>query len=86
MFEGQLIKDLKEYPNLQFILSLWKQGLDISSIQRELERKKIKSRMGKTWSYNVLKSLIQRNSKNQFSSSDKLEESNVIQIKSKKGV
>lgn len=59
-FDGEVIKDPKEYPTLQLIHSLWKQGQSISSIVRHLDGKKIKSRMKKPWSYNVAKSVIQR--------------------------
>ena len=59
-FQGQVIKDPKEYPTLQLIQSLWKQGTSISSIVRKLDEKRIKSRMKKPWSYNVVKSIIGR--------------------------
>lgn len=59
-FQGQVIKDPKEYPTLQLIQSLWKQGTSISSIVRKLDEKGIKTRMKKPWSYNVIKSIIGR--------------------------
>ena len=59
-FQGEVIKDPVEYPTLQLIQNLWKQGASISSIARRLEAKGIKSRMKKTWSYNVIKSTIRR--------------------------
>ncbi len=59
-FQGQVIKDPKEYPSLQLIQSLWKQGTSISSIVRKLDEKGIKTRMKKPWSYNVIKSIIGR--------------------------
>lgn len=83
MFEGQIVKDPKEYPHLQLILNLWKQGMDISSIVRELEKKKVKSRTGKSWSYNVIKSLIQRNSDNRLNSIGEPIKANIIQINKK---
>lgn len=59
-FQGEVIKDPVEYPTLQLIQNLWKQGVSISSIIRRLEAKGIKSRMKKPWSYNVIKSTIRR--------------------------
>ena len=59
-FEGEVIKDPKEYPTLQLIQNLWKQGASISSIITKLEERKLRSRMNKAWSYNVIKSIIKR--------------------------
>ncbi len=59
-FQGEVIKDPIEYPTLQLIQNLWKQGTSISSIVRRLEARGIKSRMKKPWSYNVIKSIIRR--------------------------
>lgn len=59
-FQGVIIRDPKEYPILQFIQNQCKQGVSISSIVRKLDEKGIYSRMNKPWSYNVIKSIIQR--------------------------
>ena len=59
-FEGQVIKDPREYPTLLLIQNLCKQGATISSIVRELDRLKIRTRMNKPWSYNVVKAIIRR--------------------------
>lgn len=59
-FQGEIIKDPVEYPTLQLIQNLWKQGVSISSIVRQLEAKGIKSRMKKPWRYNVIKATIRR--------------------------
>lgn len=59
-FQGEIIKDPKEYPILQLIQNLWTQGLSISSIILKLNERGSKSRMNKTWSYNVIKSIIKR--------------------------
>ncbi len=59
-FQGEIIKDPKEYPILQLILNLWKQGMSISSIMLKLDGRGSKSRMNKSWSYNVIKSIIKR--------------------------
>ncbi len=59
-FQGEVIKDPKEYPVFQLIQNLWKQGLSINSIIMKLDERGSKSRMNKTWSYNVIKSIIKR--------------------------
>lgn len=59
-FQGEIIRDPKEYPTLLLIRSLWKQGMSISSIVRDLDGKRIQSRMKKPWSYNVIKATIGR--------------------------
>ena len=59
-FQGEIIKDQKEYPILQLIQNLWKQGMSISSIMLKLDERGSKSRMNKPWSYNVIKSIIKR--------------------------
>jgi hypothetical protein len=59
-FQGEVIKDPVEYPTLQLIKNLLKQGVGISSIVRRLEAKGIKSRMKKPWNYNVIKLTIRR--------------------------
>lgn len=59
-FQGEIIKDPKEYPILQLIQNLRKQGLSISSIMLKLNERGSKSRMNKLWSYNVIKSIIKR--------------------------
>jgi len=63
-FQGEVIKDPKEYPTLQLILNLRKQGMALGGIQRTLEKKKLKSRTGKPWSYNVIKAAVSRSYKN----------------------
>lgn len=59
-FRGEVIEDPAEYPTLQFIGSLMKQGLTISSIVLRLNSRDIRSRMKKPWSYNVIKAVIKR--------------------------
>lgn len=72
-FQGEVIKDPKEYPTLILIQNLWKQGTSISSIVRHLDGKRFASRMGKPWSYNVIKATIRRLESKQY---EKLESSN----------
>ena len=47
VFQGMLVKDPKEYPVVQLIESLWKQGRRICDIKNELSKRKIKPRRGK---------------------------------------
>ena len=59
-FEGAVVKNPAEYPTLLLIRSLRKQGKSISAIIQHLEGNGIKSRMKKPWSYNVVKSIVNR--------------------------
>jgi lambda repressor-like predicted transcriptional regulator len=60
-FQGEVIKSPNEYPTLLLIESLSrKHGLSITAIVDALAKKKIKSRTGKGWSYNVIKSTLKR--------------------------
>lgn len=63
-FQGEVIKDPKEYPVLQLILNLKALGESLGGIQRTLEKKKLRSRTGKPWSYNVIKAVASRSYKN----------------------
>jgi hypothetical protein len=65
-FQGEVVKDPKEYPTLLLIKNLWTQGMSISSIIRHLDGKGIQSRMHKPWAYNVIKSTIQRIESGQY--------------------
>lgn len=58
--EGDLVKDQQEYPIVQLIESLWKQGLAVGEIVRELNGKGYRSRMDRDWGYGVVKGIIQR--------------------------
>lgn len=58
--EGEVIRDPREYPQLKLILGLWNREISLSDLQRTLAEKKIKSRTGKAWSYNVLKAAVTR--------------------------
>lgn len=49
-FEGKVVKDPREFPNPQKIHRLWGQGRTKHQINLELNRAKLLSRTGKTWS------------------------------------
>lgn len=78
VFQGELVKDPKEYPVVQLIVSLWKQGRRIFEIRDELTERKIKPRKSKSWDRNMIKKIILRES-------DIISDFNVIQIKRNKG-
>ncbi len=59
-FQSEIIKDQKEFPILQLIQNLWKQGLRIRALMLKLKERGSKSKMNKAWSYNVIKSIIKR--------------------------
>lgn len=59
-FEGQIIKDPREFPTLQMIHRHWSQGKSIHQINLELNRAKALSRKGKTWSWAALQNIVNR--------------------------
>lgn len=59
-FEGKIVKDPREFPTLQKIHHLWTQGRTIHQINLELNRAKLPSRTGKTWSWAALQNIVAR--------------------------
>lgn len=59
-FEGKIIKDPREFPVLQRIHRLWSQKKTIHQINLELNRAKILSRTGKTWSWAAIQNIVAR--------------------------
>lgn len=59
-FEGKIVKDPREFPTLQKIHRLWSQGRTIHQINLELNRAKLPSRKGKTWSWAALQNIVAR--------------------------
>lgn len=59
-FEGQIIKDPREFPILQKIHRLWSRGQSIHQINIELNQAKIPSRKGKTWSWAAVQNIVAR--------------------------
>lgn len=78
MFQGTLVKDPKEYPVVQLIASLWKQGKRICDIKNELKNRKIKPSRGKDWDRKTIKKIIMKELEVKT-------DSNIIQLKGKKG-
>ena len=58
--EGQIVKDPREFPTLQTIHRLWNRGKSIHQINQELNREKILSRKGKTWSWAAIQNIVLR--------------------------
>ena len=58
--EGRVVRHPKEYPHLLAIIRRWKAGQPLNSIATWLNGKKIRSPMGKQWSWNSIANIIQR--------------------------
>jgi hypothetical protein len=59
--DGQLLVDPKEQMIVRKIIKLHHSGLSGNAIARELNRQKIPSRNGKSWSPSVVREIIKRN-------------------------
>lgn len=59
-FEGQIVKDPREFPILQMIHRYWSKGKSIHQINLELNRAKVLSRKGKTWSWAAIQNIVVR--------------------------
>lgn len=59
-FEGRVTKDPKEFPTLQIIYSRFGAGKTIQEIVLELNRKKLPSRKGKSWSWAAVQNIVNR--------------------------
>ena len=59
-FEGEIVKDPREFPTLQLIHRRWKSKKTIHQITLELNGSKLPSRSGKQWSWAAVQNLIAR--------------------------
>lgn len=59
-FEGEIVKDPREFPVLQMIHRFWSCGKSIHQINLELNRARILSRTGKTWSWAAIQNIVAR--------------------------
>lgn len=59
-FEGEIIKDPREFPILQIIHRRWSEGKSIHQINLELNRTKVPSRKGRAWSWAAIKNIVSR--------------------------
>ena len=55
-----MVQDPREYPTLLLVQNLVSRGMEVTAIMHELNKRGLKSRMGKEWSYNVVKSIVRR--------------------------
>jgi hypothetical protein len=59
-FQGKVVRDPREFPNLQFIQKLSRQEYTTHQICCELNRLKIPSRKGKLWSWAAVQNILKR--------------------------
>ncbi len=59
-YNGKLVEDPREYPTVQLIHDLWKQGRTVGEIVRYLNEKGYRSRLGRDWGYGVVKGIKRR--------------------------
>jgi hypothetical protein len=58
--DGEITKDTREYPVLLLIHSRWKSGQNANAITNRLSDRRIKSRLGKEWSWRAVRNIVQR--------------------------
>lgn len=58
--EGEIVKDPREFPTLVLIHERWVSKKTIHEIVKELNRKAIPSRKGKSWSWAALQNIVAR--------------------------
>jgi len=59
-FQGKIIKEPKEYPTLQLIYRFWNEGKTNYEITLNLNKAKILTRTGKSWSWSTIKYIVSR--------------------------
>lgn len=59
-FDGQIVRDPREFPTLQFIHSGWKKKLTIHQITQRLAQANRLSRTGKQWSWAAVSNIVAR--------------------------
>lgn len=59
-FEGRVVKHPKEYPQLLYIINLWKKEQPLNSIATKLNEMKVPSPLNKKWSWNSIDNIIKR--------------------------
>jgi hypothetical protein len=59
-FEGEIVRDPREFPILQLIHRCWKKDQTIHMITQELNRARRPSRTGKKWSWAAVQNIIER--------------------------
>lgn len=59
-FEGEIVKDPREYLTLVLIHDLWKEGKTIHRIVKELHDRSLTSRTGRKWSWAAVSNIVTR--------------------------
>lgn len=59
-FDGEIVKDPREYPTLVLIHDLWKEGKTIHGIVKELHNRSLTSRTGRRWSWAAVLNIVNR--------------------------
>lgn len=59
-FEGEIVKDPREYPTLVLIHDFWKEGKTIHQIVKELNCRSLTSRTGRKWSWAAVSNIVTR--------------------------
>lgn len=59
-FEGEIVKDPREYPTLVLIHDLWREGKAVHVIVKELNNRFLASRTGRRWSWAVVSNIVTR--------------------------
>ena len=59
-YNGKLVEDPHEFPTVRMIRLMKEQGMSITEITNELNRRGIPSKRKKLWSYGVVKAVLKR--------------------------
>lgn len=59
-FEGEIVKDSREYPTLVLIHDFWKDGKTIHQLVKKLHNRSLTSRTGRKWSWAALSIIVSR--------------------------
>lgn len=64
--QGKVVPNPKEFKILLLIQRLWQKGMNANAIATKLNSQRIPSRMGKEWSWNAVKNILDRLRKKQI--------------------
>lgn len=59
-FEGEIVKDPREYPTLVLIHDLWNEQKTIHQVVKELSNRSLTSRTGRKWSWAAVSNIVDR--------------------------
>jgi len=63
--EGKMVVDTREHAVVLQIMKWWHSGKNFAAITELLNRQKIRSRTGKTWTHSVVSAVVKRQLKNE---------------------